>query len=201
MYHLPATTAIKKQLPKKAIYAKFDLKAAQREAFDAEVSRLDLVAVVSPQTIPAISAGEEISEVYVMLVTLRERDYSKNSVLLLHKLIKQNIIFALQFEGETQLAVYHTGQLLHTDWQPIIETEIPIEGLTMDAVWEGMVKAIGDIEVEEGRTLGEQIVQYNAQAELKAKIDALENRMYKERQPRKRKELFDELKKLREGLA
>ena len=43
MYHLPATTAIKKQLPKKAIYAKFDLKAAQREAFDAEVSRLDQI--------------------------------------------------------------------------------------------------------------------------------------------------------------
>ena len=48
MYGLPIATERKKQLPKKAIYAKFDLTTAQREGFDADVARIDIVAVVSP---------------------------------------------------------------------------------------------------------------------------------------------------------
>ena len=55
MYGLPIATERKKQLPKKAIYAKFDLTTAQREGFDADVARIDIVAVVSPVTIPALS--------------------------------------------------------------------------------------------------------------------------------------------------
>lgn len=60
MYGLPIATERKKQLPKKAIYAKFDLTTAQREGFDADVARIDIVAVVSPVTIPALSEGVEV---------------------------------------------------------------------------------------------------------------------------------------------
>ena len=60
MYGLPVTTEVKKQLPKKAIYAKFDLNTAQRDAFDADISRIDIVAVVSPATVPALSIGDEV---------------------------------------------------------------------------------------------------------------------------------------------
>lgn len=47
MFGLPISTERKKQLPKKAIYAKFDLKPSQRESFDADIARIDIVAVVS----------------------------------------------------------------------------------------------------------------------------------------------------------
>ena len=47
MYGLPISTERKKQLPKKAIFAKFDLKPSQRESFDADIARIDIVAVVS----------------------------------------------------------------------------------------------------------------------------------------------------------
>ena len=55
MYGLPITTERKKQLPKKAVYAKFDLKPSQRDGFDADVSRMDIVAALSPATLPAIA--------------------------------------------------------------------------------------------------------------------------------------------------
>ena len=40
MYGLPISTERKRQLPKKAIYAKFDLNSVQRESFDADVARI-----------------------------------------------------------------------------------------------------------------------------------------------------------------
>ena len=80
MYGLPHTTEIRKQLPKKAIYAKFELKPAQRESFDADVSRIDIVAVVSPSTVPAIAVGENIKEFYVLEVQLKRKDYDEKNI-------------------------------------------------------------------------------------------------------------------------
>ena len=45
MFGFPSSTEIKKQLPKKAIYAKFDMSASQRERFDADISRIDIFAI------------------------------------------------------------------------------------------------------------------------------------------------------------
>ena len=61
MYGLPISTERKKQLPKKAIYAKFDLKPSQRESFDTDIARIDIVAVVSAATVPALSDTIELT--------------------------------------------------------------------------------------------------------------------------------------------
>ena len=91
MYGLPHRTEIRKQLPKKAIYAKFELKPAQRDGFDADVSRIDIVAVVSPTTVPAVAAGESIKEFYVLAVQLKRKDYEEKNIAMLSKLIPQYI--------------------------------------------------------------------------------------------------------------
>ena len=75
MYGLPISTERKKQLPKKAIYAKFDLKPSQRESFDADIARMDIVAVVSSSTVPALGEGREVKAVYVLAVQLKRKEY------------------------------------------------------------------------------------------------------------------------------
>lgn len=68
MYWLPQTTEVKKAITELAIYAKFDLNTSQRDAFDADISRIDIIAVVSPATVPVLSIGEEVKEFYVLVV-------------------------------------------------------------------------------------------------------------------------------------
>ena len=43
MLGLPKSTETSKQLPKKAIYSKFNLKAAAKEKIDADISRMTIV--------------------------------------------------------------------------------------------------------------------------------------------------------------
>jgi hypothetical protein len=105
MYGLPHTTEIRKQLPKKAIYAKFELKPAQRDGFDADVSRIDIVAVISPTTVPAFASGEIIKEFYVLDVQLKKKDYDEKNIAMLSKLIPQNILFA-QLNQQAVLHAY-----------------------------------------------------------------------------------------------
>ena len=104
MYGLPQSTEIKKQLPKKAIYAKFELKPSQRESFDADIARIDIVGVISTSTIPAVSIGEEIKEFYILAVQLKRKEYNNKNIALLSRLIPQKMVIALHYQNEVQLA-------------------------------------------------------------------------------------------------
>ena len=199
MYGLPHTTEIRKQLPKKAIYAKFELKPAQRDGFDADVSRLDIVAVVSPTTVPAIAAGENVKEFYVLAVQLKRKEYDEKNIAMLSKLIPQNILFALQYENDTQLAIYHT-KLIKSEWKPTDDTTIALTGLNLDTVWENIIKAIGEIHVQEGKTLAEQIADDEEQKKIKAQIQSLQKQLNIEKQFNKQIEINARIKTLKTQL-
>lgn len=194
MYGLPLSTERKRQLPKKAIYAKFELKPAQRDSFDADISRIDIVAVVSSATIPALSEGVEVKGVYVVDVQMKRREYDAKNILLLTRLIAQHMIFALRHEDQVQFAIFH-AKLFTTAWQPVEQATLPLSGLNLDVVWENIVKAIGQIEVADGRTLTEQIADDDQRAKLLAQIATLERKMANEKQPRRKREHFEQIKK------
>lgn len=200
MYGLPQTTEIKKQLPKKAIFAKFELDARQRDSFDADINRLDLTAFVSPATVPPISEGQTVKEFYLMCVRLKRKEYNAKNIALLSRLISQNIVFALQYEDETQLVVFHT-KLINSCWKPTDETRIDLSGLNLDAVWENIIKQVGQIDVEEGRSLTEQIQADERKAKIEAQIKTLERRLATEKQPRKKREYFEMIKNLKGSIS
>ena len=95
MYGLPDKTIVNKPLYKTDFFTKFNLKTAERDRFDADISRMVLVARVSPSTVPALSEGNEVKGFYVLQVDLKQREYDTKNILLLQKLIPQNIVFAL----------------------------------------------------------------------------------------------------------
>ena len=195
MYGLPLSTEVKKQLPKKAIYAKFALKPSQREQFDADVARMDIVAVISPTTVSALGAGSEVKEFYVVAVQLKRKDYEAKNLSLLFRLIPQRFVLALQFEQETRFAIEHT-RLITSAWMPTEEAQLPLSGLNIDTAWENLVKSIGQVTVEEGHTLAEQIALNEQRAKLQAQIATLKRKMANERQPRKKRAIYEEIKKL-----
>ena len=199
MLGLPKSTEIAKQLPKKAIFQKFELKPVQRDSFDADISKMVIVNAISQNTLPALQRGETVDTIYVVDVALKRQDYDEKNIQMLSKLIHQRILFALHFKGEIQLAIYHT-KLLCGDWIKEDEYELQLSGTTTDAVWENLVKSIGGIEVEEGNTLIEQIVIDTEREKLRQQILALEVKARQEKQPRRKLEMFEKLNRMKESL-
>lgn len=199
MFALPATTEIKKSLPKKAIYEKFGLKSAQRDAFDADISRIDIVNVVSPSTVPGLKEGERIKEFYVLLVALKRQHYDEKNILLLTKLIKQNMIFALVYNDMVRFAVVHE-KLFVMDWELLADAALPLVGLDLGKVWEYLVMTIGSFEVMEGVTMEEQIAIDGEKLKKIKLIESLEKKLKVERQPRKKYELFQQVQELKKHL-
>ena len=199
MFNLPPSTLINKPLFKKAVFEKFNLKAAERERFDADISRMVLLAHVSPSTISALKEGNEIKDFYVMLVALKHKDYDTRNILLLQKLIPQKLIFALQFEEQTQFCIFHT-RLQQSVWMPTSEAAIPLQGLMLDDVWNNIVATIGGLDAQAEETIEEQIIQREQQEKLLRQIESLEKRCRTEKQTRKKFELHQQLIKLKEKL-
>ena len=199
MFGFPSSTEIKKQLPKKAIYAKFDMSASQRERFDADISRIDISEMVSSKTVPALSEGKEVKEIYLLNIQLKRKEYDAKNIAMLSKLIPQKMVFALEYEEEVQFAIYHT-KLITAAWIPVEEARLPLSGLNLDSVWDNIVKLIGHIEVQEGNTLTEQIKADEEHTKLIAQIKMLERKMANEKQPRRKREYFEQIKNLKKSL-
>ena len=202
MYGLPQSTIVKKrQLPKSKVFEKFDLKPSQRESFDADISRIDVVAVVSPATIPAIAKSENILGIYVLAVQLKRKEYDAKNITLLSRFIPNKVVFALHFEEQVQFAINHT-RLITSKWQLLTPNSsfLILQGLTLDSVWDNIVISIGDIHIEGENTLSEQIKIEDVRAKLKAQITTLTQKLNKEKQFNRQIEINAEIKALRKQL-
>lgn len=195
MLGFPTATECSRQLPKKAIYAKFNLDNAAKDKFDAEVSRIAIVNEVTPKT-TTLAAGTEIQGFYVLQVSLKRKDYNPRVIAQLPKLIDQNMVLLLECGGERQLAVYH-GKLICSPWQPLSDCSLRLNGLDLNAAWESLITQIGGIQIEGGNTLDEQI-QINAQWEqIEKEIARLEKLARKEVQPKRKFELVQRMHSLK----
>lgn len=199
MFNLPDSTLLKRQLPKKAIFTKFAFQNSQREIFDADIARMDIVSVVSPTTLPSIEAGTEVKEFYVLAVQLKQKAYEEQTLSLLVKLIPQRMIFALHFGEQVQWAVYHT-QLITSPWMPQAEAVLHLEGLNLDSVWNNLVADLGRIVVRPGNTLTEQIREDVEQAKLRKQLTALQKQLNRERQYNKQIEINARIKAIKKQL-
>lgn len=200
MLGLPKSTELSRQLPKKAIYAKFNMNTAAKDRFDTDISRITIVNEISPQTVKAISATEEVPFIYVLLVSLKKKDYDESTIAQVFKLIDQNMLLVLDYQGEYRLVVYHT-KLIQSDWQKAVDCTVQLKGLDLSSIWQNVITQVGGIEIEEGYSLEEQIAIDECRAKLQAEIDRLEKLARKETQPKKKFELVQRIQRIKEELS
>lgn len=194
MLGLPKTTEMSKQLPKKAIYTKFQMNTAAKAKIDADISRITIVNEIAPNKVN-IPAGEDVKSFFVLLVSLKKKEYDEKTIATLSKLIPQNILFVLEYENESRLAIYHI-KVMQTEWKPTENQQIELQGLNLDTVWENIVKSLECGVWNEELSLDENIALHNKQEQLKKQIEKLEKQARAERQPKKKFELVQLLKKL-----
>ena len=195
MLGLPKTTEMSKQLPKKAIYERFGMNAAAKEKIDADISKITIVNEISEGTVN-IPSGSEVTSIFVLLVTLKREIFSGKTIELLSKMIPQNILFVLEYDGESKLAIYHT-KIMQTDWKPTEEQRIELQGLNLDKVWENIIKSLELGVWNEELSLDENIALHMKQEKLQKEIARLEKQARAEKQPKKKFALASEVKKLK----
>lgn len=199
MLGLPKNTELNKQLPKNAIYAKFQMNTAAKDRMDKDISRIYIVNEVSASKIN-LNEGTEVKSFYVMSVLLKAKDYDERNIITLSKLIPQNMVMVLEYENQAKLAVFHT-KLMQTEWFEKEELSLELKGLSLDTVWKNIIVQIGGLTVEQGNSLDEQIVIDEQRNKLQKEITRLEKLARTEKQPKKKFELVQEVQKLKEEIG
>ena len=195
MLGLPKSTELNKPLPKTAIYTKFQMNAAEKAKIDADISRIVIVNEVSATKLN-LTPGESVQAFFVLQVTLKRREFSEKTLITLSKLIPQNMVLLLEYDGQAKMAVYHT-KLLQTPWCDPADLTLTIKGLTMDAVWENVIVQVGNIRMQTGNTLNQQIAIDEQRAKLEKEIARLEKLAWAEKQPKKKFELVQKINSLK----
>lgn len=196
MLGLPKVTELAKALPKKAIFDRFKPSPTDRKLFDEQINRMSIVHEISPQTV-AIKESADVSAVYVVLVALKTTECDKKNIALLSKLIDQRMLFVLQSGDTARLAVYRAGKVLVSDSKLLTDWKLSLSGLDLGAVWENIIAQISGIDLTGGKDLDTTIAENDRQEKLQKQITALEKKAMTERQPRRKWELVEEIRRLK----
>lgn len=198
MLGLPKSTELKRQLPKSAIYSQFNMSSIAKEKFDDDIKKITIVNEVSKRT-TSILAGEIVGSFFVLHIILKKIDFNEKNIVLISKLINQNMLLILEHENKAQLAIYHT-KLLHTDWQNTNDISIQLKGLNLDQVWENIIVQVGGVTIEQGNTLEEQIEVDEKRQKIQKQIITLEKLARTEKQPKRKFELANKIKILQKEM-
>ncbi len=99
--------------------------------------------------------------------------------------------------AESGKAAFKVNRYYHTNWMPEGELTLEIDGLNLNAVWDNFIIQGGGGELEQGNSLDEQIAVDERKEKLIKEIDKLEKQARNEKQPKKKFELAQRIRKLR----
>lgn len=208
MLGLPASTELNRRIPKQKIYGKCELSPALKKAFSAQIASIHWRNKIAPEVL-SLAAGKEVQELEVFELRLNDGQVGEAVLRLIDRAIPYHILFVLVWEDRMRLAVAYketpdaksagvrVERYYHTDWMPVGEVVLRLEGLSMDAVYESFVRQIaGDALDGQSASLKESVAEQGRREHLAKQIAALEAKIRREKQPKKKFELVTQLREL-----
>lgn len=208
MLGLPKSTEFNKRIPKQKFYENIAVTSAMKKAFVEQIRIIYWRNKIAATTLN-LAAGEQVTEIEVFEVRLSAPKLDESVLRQIDREIPYHILFLLEYEGKYRAVIgykeaavgktaFKVDRYYSTDWLDEDDLSVYLDGLTLDAVYGNFVRQIaGDVLVEEnGTTLKESIEQQKQREQLEKQIAALEAKIRKEKQPKKKFELVQQMKSL-----
>ncbi|MFX4263571.1 DUF4391 domain-containing protein [Pelotomaculum propionicicum] len=210
---MPRGTVFNRRIPKQKFYENLSVTAELKRVFVEQINVIYWKNKIAPSTVN-IAAGETVDEIEVIEIRLNQPGLDKRVLLLIDKEIPYHILFLLVHEGKVQawigykeqsqgkLAAFKPGAYYHTEWQPVDELSLRLDGLNMDSVYESFIRQIaGDsLEDKPGGDLKDAVARDERRQKLQKEIVILENKVRREKQFNIQVALNGELKRLKKEL-
>lgn len=198
MLGLPQTTEVKKIIPKRDLYSKFEMNTVEQKEFDAAIRQMTIVNEISLRTIPALQKQEKA--VFVLAVQLKQEGCAEKLLQRLCRLIDQRLLLALCYEDKLQLALYFDNRILLNEFMPVAEQKVNLQGTSLNDIWEHLALQVAQLTPRAGLTPASVIANAGRRAEAEAQIAALTKKMFAEKQARKKLTLREAINKLKKEL-
>ncbi len=204
MLGFPKTTEYNKRIPKQKFYENLTLTPQVKRGFIDGIKLIYWRNKLAEDSVH-IPKGEHVTEIEVFVIKLSGPALDEAVLRQIDKEIPYHILFLLSFEGRVQAWIgykeasagvnsFKVSRYYHTDWQTEAELSLRLEGLTLDAVYENLVRQIagtslGKMSGAEELSLAETISLTEKREKLQKEIARLEKLAWGEKQPKKKFEL------------
>ena len=209
MFGLPTFTELNRRIPKQKFYEKSDLSPTLKKAFSEQIRSIHWRNKIAPEVLN-LAAGKEVQELEVFELRLNDGQIDEAVLRLIDRAIPYHILFVLVWEARMRLVLAYketpdaksTGvrveRYYYTDWMPERDVVLRFTGLSMDAVYENLVRQIAGEALGDARTstLRESVTEQGRRERVEKQITALEAKIRREKQPKKKFELVQQLRAL-----
>lgn len=209
MLDLPVSTEFNKRIPKQKFYENIAVTPAMKKAFVEQTKIIYWRNKIAATTLN-LAAGEQVTEIEVFEVRLSAPDLDESVLRQIDREIPYHILFLLEYEGKYRAVIgykeaavgktaFKVDRYYSTDWLDEDDLPVHLEGLSMDAVYENFVRQIaGDaLGAGESTSLKDSVERQKQREQLEKQIVALEAKIRKEKQPKKKFEMVQELQKIK----
>lgn len=209
MFDLSSKTKVNRRFRPTELYK---LMAADKDVkADAKgILSVVLMNVLSQDTMN-VSAGDKVKEIYIFDIELSSKTIPALFISSLDKAINLHTLFVLRFNDECMLYGCYKektekgvklGKYYSTDWTKAqTPISLPLNVFSMDDIYTAIIDELIPIAAKQNETTSDFVARYGTIRKLKSEIDKKQRQVDNERQSKKRFELNDELKKLKEQLA
>ncbi len=210
MFNLPATTEFNQRIPKQKFYEKCEISAAVKRLIVEEIKEVRWTHKLSPETVN-VSAGERVKEIEILTIALTEEKLSEIVLRQIDKKIPYYTLFILSHENKYQARIafkeaaatkdeLKVNRYFETPWMAKEDLPLQLEGFSLDEVYDNFVRQIAGDALSSGDNLKDDIAQSEARKKLEQEIARLEKQARTEKQPKKKFELVQRIKILKEKL-
>lgn len=209
MFTLPKSTEFNKCIPKQKFYSNLSVTPTIKKAFTNQIKVIYWRNKIAPTTVN-LAASDSVTEIEVFEIQLNIPKLDESVLRQIDREIPYHILFLLEYEGKYRAVIgykeaaagktaFKVDRYYSTDWLDEDDLPVHLEGLTLDAVYENFVRQIaGDaIGTGESASLKDSVEQQKQREQLEKQIAALEAKIRKEKQPRKKFEMVQELQKIK----
>lgn len=211
MIVFPMSTLVGKPVPKTAFYKNLEVNARMKQRFVDEVASVTWVAKIAPSTLN-VADGKTVHEITVFRMVLKNDDVPSDVLTLIDKQMPRHTLFLLQHDDDFCLLAnykeWHDAantrfdivKTFQTGWTSADKLSLSLNGQDIDAVYSAIVKQVAGADITSGaKDIHTAVAQTKEHEALRQKIAALEAKIAKERQPKKKFELHQQLVKLKEN--
>lgn len=208
MLGLPKSTEFNKRIPKQKFYENIAVTPAMKKAFVEQIRIIYWRNKIATTTLN-LAAGEQVTEIEVFEVRLSAPKLDESVLRQIDREIPYHILFLLEYEGKYRAVIgykkaavgktaFKVDRYYSTDWLDEDDLPVYLDGLTLDAVYGNFVRQIaGDaLGAGESTSLKDSVEQQKQREQLEKQIAALEAKIRKEKQPKKKFELVQQMKSL-----
>ena len=202
-FSLPDTARVGTVVPKKAFYTHSKVNAKTKRAFTDQIQKITWLYKLAPHTVN-LSATEQIEEIQIFQLDLKEQDIPRVVLRAIDRAIPYPILFVITYQSRTayaiSLKVAGEDRWYITSWNEL--PELSFRGTTLEAVYQGIVRALLGESQQSPEQDFETVVSTDARRrQLEREIKILKNKIKREPQFAKQVELNKELQQKQKELA